>query len=180
VTVDQIFFLIHDGPDMFLITEESHEKGELMDQKQYDAILATAIAAEVEAQKFYAGLAGKVSDAYLRSMFLELVQEEQKHEKILLEFKADGVGHIHFKNAPDFKVSETLQRPEFSSDMKPADAVAVAMKNEEEAMNRYISLGDACTDPDQKKVFMELAAMEREHKNRMENAFVDIGYPEVW
>lgn len=33
---------------------------------------------------------------------------------------------------------------------------------------------------EQKKIFLELAEMEREHKAKMESAFVDIGYPEVW
>jgi rubrerythrin len=33
---------------------------------------------------------------------------------------------------------------------------------------------------DRKKLFYELAAMERGHKSKMESAFVDIGYPEVW
>jgi rubrerythrin len=30
------------------------------------------------------------------------------------------------------------------------------------------------------KIFLELAAMERDHKAKLEAAFVDIGYPEVW
>jgi rubrerythrin len=54
------------------------------------------------------------------------------------------------------------------------------MKKEQAAMKHYTQLADACTDPDQKNIFLELAAMEREHKNKMEAAFVDIGYPEVW
>ncbi len=64
--------------------------------------------------------------------------------------------------------------------MKPADAIALAMKNEEEAMKQYSVLADACSDHDLKNVFLDLAAMEREHKFKMEKAFVDIGYPEVW
>jgi rubrerythrin len=47
-------------------------------------------------------------------------------------------------------------------------------------MRHYTELADVCTNPDRKKLFYELAAMERGHKNKMESAFVDIGYPEVW
>ncbi len=151
-----------------------------MDPKEYDAILGFAIAAEIEAQKFYADLAAKVTDAHLKNMFQDFVKEEQKHEKILTRFRSEGVGHIHFKASPDFKVSETVPKPPVSADMQPADAIALAMKNEEEAMNHYVELADSCLDPEHKKVFLELASMERDHKNRMENAFVDIGYPEVW
>ncbi|MCP3954519.1 MAG: rubrerythrin, partial [Desulfobacterales bacterium] len=54
------------------------------------------------------------------------------------------------------------------------------MKNEEDAMRQYQQMAAACDDPDKKRVFEDLAAMERGHKNKMEKAFVDIGYPEVW
>ncbi|MGD8846967.1 MAG: ferritin family protein [Desulfobacteraceae bacterium] len=47
-------------------------------------------------------------------------------------------------------------------------------------MRHYTELADVCTSAERKKLFYQLAAMEREHKNKMENAFVDIGYPEVW
>lgn len=47
-------------------------------------------------------------------------------------------------------------------------------------MRHYTEMGNACADADRKKVFCELAAMEGEHKSKMEAAFVDIGYPEVW
>ena len=64
--------------------------------------------------------------------------------------------------------------------MKPADAIAVVMKNEEDAMNLYLWLAEGCDDTDQKKVFEGLAAMEREHKFKVENSFVDIACPEIW
>ena len=88
---------------------------------------------------------------------------------------------IHFARTPDFHVAETVAPPErLSIEMKPADAIALAMKKEEAAMREYTQMADACTDPEQQKVFRELAAMEQGHKNKMETAFVDIGYPEVW
>jgi rubrerythrin len=47
-------------------------------------------------------------------------------------------------------------------------------------MAQYTALAEACPEPDKKKVFLDLASMERAHKLRMETAFVDIGFPEVW
>jgi len=151
-----------------------------MDATEYDSILAFAIDAEIEAQKFYQALSEKVKDDHLKKMFADFVKEEKKHEAILSKFRAEGTGHIHFKGASDFKVSETVADPKVSDQMKPADAIALAMKNEENAMNHYNSLADNSLDPEQKKIFRELASMELEHKTRMEKAFVDIGYPEVW
>lgn len=151
-----------------------------MNAKQYDSILSAAIAAEIEAQHFYAEVAARVTGDFLKKMFLDFVEEERKHERILIAFRQKADSHLHFKSAADFKVSETVSSPPLSIAMKPADAIAIAMKKEEEAMNHYTDLANVCSDPAQRGVFFELASMEREHKNRMEMAFVDIGYPEVW
>lgn len=73
-----------------------------------------------------------------------------------------------------------MEFPTLSDDMKPADAFAIAMKSEEMAVMRYTILSEGCGDPEQSKVFDNLAAMEKEHKFKMEQAFVNTAYPEVW
>lgn len=151
-----------------------------MDAKTYDEIMKKAIQSEIEAQQFYAAVAAKVQDPHLKEMFTGFVDEERRHEKILEGFRAKGAGHLHFKEVPDFKVAETLEAPSPSVDMKPADALALAVKNEEAAMKQYSELAAACNDAEQATVFQELAAMERDHKHKMETAFIDVGYPEVW
>ena len=55
-----------------------------------------------------------------------------------------------------------------------------AMKKEAEAMKQYTEMADICSDAEKRQVFLDLAAMERDHKLKMETAFTDIGYPEVW
>ena len=151
-----------------------------MDAKTYDEIMQRAIQSEIDAQRFYADVAAKVQDAHLKEMFTSFVEEEKRHEKILEGFRTRGAGHLHFKDAPDFKVAETIEAPSPSVDMKPADALALAVKNEEAAMKQYDELAAACSDTEQAAVFEELAAMERDHKHKMETAFMDVGYPEVW
>lgn len=152
-----------------------------MDKGTYEKILDNAIQAEIEAREFYQQVADRVADTYLKEMFFSFAEEELKHRKILEGFKEKTDMGIHFASVPDFHVSETVATPAgLTMEMKPADAIALAMKKEEEAMRHYTQLAQACTDPAQKKVFEELATMERGHKVKMENAFVDIGYPEVW
>ncbi|MDA8138237.1 MAG: ferritin family protein [Desulfobacteraceae bacterium] len=152
-----------------------------MDKKTYRKILDNAIQGEIEAHQFYQKVADKVEDAYLKDLFKGLAAEERKHQKILEGFRDKADMGIHFARTPDFHLAETMEAPKsLSIQMKPADAIALAMKKEEEAMRQYTQLADACNDPGQQKVFRELAAMEQGHKNKMENAFVDIGYPEVW
>lgn len=151
-----------------------------MKQTVYDDILEQAIQGEIEAAQFYGDVAEKSDNAYLRELFQTFSAEEKKHRQILESFRDDPSAAISFEKVPDFHVAETVNEPALSIDMTPADAIALAMKKEEAAMRQYTELADACTNPDRKKLFQELAAMERGHKNKMESAFVDIGYPEVW
>jgi rubrerythrin len=153
-----------------------------MDPKAYNEILAGAIEREIEAYDFYQQVSEKVQDPYLKDLFHGFAEEELKHRQILQGFQDRTEAAIHFAQVPDFHVAETVQEPDgaLSIRMKPSDAIALAMKKEEAAMRHYSQMAEACTDPAQQKVFLELAAMERGHKNKMEKAFVDIGYPEVW
>ncbi len=151
-----------------------------MDQKTYQQILADAIQGEIEAYQFYLSVAEKTRNSFLKELFRSFSEEEKKHRNILENFRDNPSDTINFKDVPDFHVAETVETPALTLEMRPQDAIALAMKKEQAAMEHYTQLANACTDPDHKNVFLELAAMEREHKNKMEAAFVDIGYPEVW
>lgn len=151
-----------------------------MKENIYDDILRRAIEGEIEAAEFYANVAEKSENSYIKDLFLSFCEEEKKHRQILEGFRQDPSAAVAFEKVPDFHVSETLDVPSLSMEMKPADAIALAMKKEEAAMQQYNDLADVCSDPDRKKLFLELAAMERGHKAKMETAFVDIGFPEVW
>lgn len=151
-----------------------------MHREIYREILDNAIQREIDAQQFYRDAAARMQDGVLKEMFAGFVTEEKKHEEILRGFVEAAPESLPFQEDRDYKVAETVARPEVSDKMKPADAFALAMKKEEEAMHQYNVLADGCTDPEQAKVLRNLAAMEREHKFKMEQAFVDIGYPEVW
>lgn len=151
-----------------------------MKLNDYKEILDFAINREIEAQDFYKAVAEKMKDKNIIDMFLGFVKEEEKHEKILRHiFDSERIGK-YFDEKEDYKISETFESPRVSDDMTPANAFALAAKNEEAAMNLYTDLAKVCTDPEQRKVFEDLAAMERGHKKKMEDSFVQIGYPEVW
>ena len=152
-----------------------------MDINTFQEIIDSAIKSEIEARQFYLEVADKVENATIKGMFKEFADEELSHQKILERFSSHKDMNIQFTKVPDYHVSESVDDTEkLSISMKPADAIALAMKKEEIAMRHYTQLAEACTDPDQGKVFRELAEMERGHKAKMERAFVDIGYPEVW
>lgn len=151
-----------------------------MNLTEYKQIIKEAIANEVEAKKFYEDAANVLQDPFLKKLFFSLAEEEKKHRDILTQIYQSETVDRYFSETRDFKVAETVEEPELSMDMKPADAFALAMKKEEAAMKQYTAMADMCDDGAKKQVFLDLAAMERDHKLKMEAAFTDIGYPEVW
>ena len=151
-----------------------------MNLSEYKEIIKQAIANEVEAKKFYEEAAKTLTDPYLKKLFTSLADEEKKHRDILTRIVASNTIDRYFSETRDYKVAETMEEPELSMDMQPADAFALAMKKEEAAMKQYTEMAGMCDDAEKRQVFLDLAAMERDHKLKMESAFTDVGYPEVW
>jgi rubrerythrin len=73
-----------------------------------------------------------------------------------------------------------VKAPTLSADLKPLDGIVLAIKKELEAMQMYTQLADAQTDPEQKNLFTDLAAMERGHKARLEDIYTNMAFPESW
>ncbi len=150
-----------------------------MDSEEYRKILAMAIEDEIASHDFYKSVSEKTSDESLKNIFAELAEEENKH-KIFLEGYLTGKKPFHFAEVADFKVTESIDKPKLSISMKPADAIGLAMKAEEEAMQFYLRLSRASTEAEQKETFVALANMEKAHKVKLEEIYTSIAYPEVW
>lgn len=151
-----------------------------MEDRMQRNTLKFAIHNEVKAHQFYEAVAQRVKDASLKELFGDLAEEENRHKVILESFHGPDPSIKEFPELPDYHVAETMGDPELSIDMKPADAFALAMKKEQQAMELYNWMAGASADSRQKELLLELASMEKSHKFRMEQAFVDVGYPEVW
>lgn len=151
-----------------------------MELESYQKIISFAIACEVEAESFYESISKKLKNPTLKELFAQFAREEKGHQSILKEIYNKPDNYKKFDGTKDYKVAETMEFPVLSDSMKPADAFAIAMKSEEMAVARYKILSEGCSSTDQKKVFENLAAMEHEHKLKMEQAFVNVAYPEVW
>lgn len=146
----------------------------------YHKILRMAVNNEIEAHDFYEGAAAKTANKALKSIFVELAGEEMKHKLLLESFLADGGKKLQFAETTDYKISETVELPRLSVGMKFVDAIALAMKKEEEAMKMYRGFADASSNPEQKETFMQLARMEQGHKARLETLYTDTAFVEAW
>ena len=152
-----------------------------MDQEAYRQAILSAIDGEIKARQFYTDVSRQVKDAYLKELFEGFAKEEDRHRAMLTGIlDEEQVSPTHFDFQKDFKVAETIDMPEVGPEMNLKDAVGIAMKNEEIAMKKYMALAENCRDQGLKTIFTNLAAMEREHKFKMEKSFVDVAYPEAW
>ena len=151
-----------------------------MDLNEYRRTLALSVEKEVEAYEFYKEAANKSSDAMLKKLFNEFSEEERKHMQMLQSFLADESQEFKIDAVADFKVSETVERPKLTTEMKFVDAIALAMKNEEDAMNMYQAFAENASSEAQKIMFKNLANMETGHKARLEEIYTNAAYAEAW
>ena len=151
-----------------------------MDAETFDLVMQEAIAEEVAAAEFYAQAARRMKDAGARSIFEQLSTDELHHRNILETFRFNPLARIEFGHAPDYRVAEKEKQPPLSFEMSPKEAFQLAMKKEEQAMGIYTEMAEGCKNPETRKLYLQLAEMERGHKARLEELFINAAYPEAW
>lgn len=149
--------------------------------KNYKEILKMAVGNEVEAYEFYRDAAAKMKDPAMKKTFMELADEESGHKVLLEGYLSNEMKDMKFSDEKDYKVAETVEAPQtLSTDMAFKDAIALAMKKEQEAMEMYQQFADASEGAKQKETFLELAKMEKGHKVRLEDIYTNIAFVEIW
>jgi rubrerythrin len=150
---------------------------------EYKKILDFAIISEIQANEYYLAIAKKAKDASVKQLFTGLAADELAHRKSLeacLKTTAEKCDMLVFAKPVDYKISETVKKPEITADMKFVDAIALAMKNEQEAMDMYKAMAASSQGAEQKKMFESLAVMEEGHKANLENIYNNAAFAEVW
>lgn len=150
-----------------------------MNVEEYKKVISMAVGNEIEAYDFYTAAGEKVENAGLKSIFKDLAAEEKKHQDFLQGLLTQAKP-MKFDENEDYKIAESVEAPKLSITMKPADAIGLAMKKEEEAMAMYAGLAKASADKDQKDMFEQLSRMEQGHKVRLEGIYSEMAYVEVW
>jgi len=151
-----------------------------MNQDEFKKIISNAITQEVEAFTFYSSVSEKAKDESLKKLFKSLADDEEKHKRTLEGYLTRSADRMHFSASVDYKVADALPTPPLTPDLKPVDGLVIAIKKELEAMQMYTQLANASAEDEQKKVFLELASMERGHKSRLEDVYTNMAFPEAW
>ena len=152
-----------------------------MNENELNKLIDFAIDQENQANAFYTAAAKQVSNPGVRKIFQELADDENGHANLLEMYKNNkALGEIFKIQTIDYKITETQDTPELSLAMKPSEAIAIAMKKELQAAELYRALADNAINDTEKEALLNLSNMEMGHKHKLENIFVEIGYPEVF
>ena len=138
-----------------------------------EEIMRFAIAKERDAQIFYRSAASLSQYPGISPLFLELAEEEEKHEKLLKELPDPSRLPEISKKVIDLKISDYLMDMKFEKDMQYQEVIILAMKNEEKSLKFYQAWEAKAQDDDQKKLFAFLANEEANHKYKLESIYDD-------
>jgi rubrerythrin len=156
------------------------ERNRSMKSEEFKNIILYAIEGEIEAYNYYRTVSEKVADAALKSIFGDLAGDEKGHRAFLEGILKKGPSALNVEEGHDYKIAETLEFPPLSIDLKPIDGITLAIRKELDAMQMYTQLSLIASDSEEKKMFLELAKMERGHKARLEDIYTTMAFPEVW
>ena len=141
--------------------------------KSVDEVLDFAIRNEEEARDFYTGMAGKMKNQPMRTIFEGFAREEEGHREKLVEIKKSGGFAPSRQKVMDLKIGDYLVEPSEDRDVNYQDALIMAMKREKAAFKLYMDLAEATDDAGLKETMLALAHEEANHKLRFEIEYDD-------
>jgi len=125
-----------------------------------------AIAKELQANALYTALAGKVDDPALKSVFMQLAEEELEHKaKLELEVMKLGLVVNQDATADDQAYAENVK---ISQEINYLDVLKICIQKEREAFRLYIDLSWTVREPLAREMLLQLAEEEAKHKARFE------------
>jgi rubrerythrin len=144
------------------------------------AALEMAIQTEIDGFTFYQTFAERTQDANAQAMFRQLAEDEVAHLELLRETKAalerDGRWSRYDSRVPDSAEGAPIfsrQRVEqnimaYTSDLS---ALRMAYLIEKDAVDFYARAAEETSDPDGKRMFLDLVRMEQAHLNLLQGEY---------
>jgi len=145
-----------------------------------------AIDFERENQDFYKECAENTSHEDLKKVFLELAEEEKKHENIVRQLKENKeVDEVEAGILPKAKeafqkISENMPTGEGVMPDEQVDVYKKAVDLERKSYEFYIEKAEESDSDLVKKTFSRLAEEEKKHERIMDNITEMVDRPNTW
>ena len=151
-----------------------------MNKEDYKRILSIAIQTEINGNEYYQAMGKKVTDPSVKQLFNIMAEESLSHIRKLGAYLKTDEQPIEVDEAIDYQIAETITKPEISEDITFIEAVALAMKKEQEVMDMFNVMAAFNRDAEQKQMFAALAEMAKGHMAKLEELYYDFACAGDW
>jgi len=134
-------------------------------------IFEFAIHREIEAYRFYMGLAERIDNSYICGVLKELAEEELEHKaKLELEWMKLGQT-IPTEQAVPVSDNDIPSESDSQFDMDYKELLMLAIEKEEASFRTYVNLLSSISDQPCREVLLGIAEEEVRHKLRFETEY---------
>ncbi len=131
------------------------------------------------ARDFYHRMAHRVSHPETRET-IEYLATEAEENKARLHQCLTPEGCPVVPPVHDLHLAEHLKVPEVTDDLSPIDALSLAIKRSEALCRFYQSMAKLQPPGEIRSHLEYLVRAESSHKEKLENIYDTVGFPEVW
>ena len=137
----------------------------MMETKELTALeaLAVAIRSEIDAQEVYKDLASMTENDILKERFLNLYNEERRHQ-LLLEKKYKEMFPETDLSLPKSQLPKNARTPQLRKKLKMKDVLSLAIEEERKSREFYLDCAETVKDLSGRRMFRFLADMEFSHQ----------------
>lgn len=142
-----------------------------------------AMKMEKDGENYYRELAMMTANTGLRKIFTMLANAEVVHHNIFKKMKEnEKVEAVVTKILPEVKNIFEKMREEEKPDIQITqnDLYKKAQEIEKESMDFYLKHADEVNSPDQKEIFIRIAAEEKKHYFILEELVNFVSRPDTW
>lgn len=146
-----------------------------------EEVLRTAISKEIAAQQLYADLAKKVTSPIAKETFQNIVHEERGHQLLLERYQRGEMmsGGLRAGQTIDYKIAESAEPTEITSDMPLKDIFIRAANREKVAYESYLALAKVHPTGEVRTLLEDLASQELTHKQKLEFLYTETAFPQT-
>ncbi|MDD3051033.1 MAG: ferritin family protein [Candidatus Cloacimonetes bacterium] len=145
-----------------------------MNESTYIQTIDSFIQKEKDAERFYQKLSDNAQSERIKKILHKMALEEAGHALMLEELKKKPISDFVFTSPEaDMGLAESTERPKSSDSFNAENILKIAMKREEDAVNFYRDLKQQQKDPVLKDICQQMINMELQHKNKLENEYLD-------
>jgi rubrerythrin len=145
-----------------------------------DKVLQGAIKKEIESQRLYSDLSGRMKNPAARAAFEDLVVQERGHQEKLEQYRAGKLkGSLSKDHVIDYRIADLVSGPDMSPNMDLKDAFLFAASREKASHELYTGLAVIHPEGEVRTLLLQLANQELEHKQRVESLYTQVAYPQT-